>query len=292
MNTLHTFGCSITQGFALPDTVKTIVDHTGTPLTEAELSRQGYHWSDIHMLIPSQSAWPQVLADELGMACVNHARRGACFQQIARQVAQHTPSIQPEDTVIVMWTYLSRLSLQWPARTSVPFAHLPDPNFGWRTAIRGFNNLFGLSKSLNSTIDQDDEIQEYLHNYSVQQLDPKSIYNRYYNNLVLQQNTARALATTNARIIHLSVETQPVLEQLEFARNDLEHSLKHEYSAVPDPLEWYDLNIDYSSVFELLNPDIPPAENDTHPSVTHHYNFAQVIKEGYFEKARSASGRA
>ena len=33
MTTLHTFGCSITQGFALPDVVKPILDDSGKPIT-------------------------------------------------------------------------------------------------------------------------------------------------------------------------------------------------------------------------------------------------------------------
>ena len=32
MSTLHTFGCSITQGFALPDVVKPALDDKGKPL--------------------------------------------------------------------------------------------------------------------------------------------------------------------------------------------------------------------------------------------------------------------
>ena len=80
--TLHTFGCSITQGHALPDVVK-------PPLTaeeEAKLGRSS-HWSDEHILKPSKYAWPKVLGDRLGMPVENYARRGACFQQIARQCA-------------------------------------------------------------------------------------------------------------------------------------------------------------------------------------------------------------
>ena len=77
MTTLHTFGCSLTQGFALPDVVK--------PISQEELTNLGrpFHWTDVHLYEPSKYAWPQVLADQLNIPVINHARRGACFQQIA-----------------------------------------------------------------------------------------------------------------------------------------------------------------------------------------------------------------
>jgi hypothetical protein len=93
MTTLHTFGCSITQGHALPDV-------SLGPLTAAEVAALGrpQHWSDRHILAPSQHAWPQILADQLSIPVVNHARRGACFQQIARQCAVAGPVIKPDDS--------------------------------------------------------------------------------------------------------------------------------------------------------------------------------------------------
>jgi len=51
MSTLHTFGCSITQGFALPDVV-------APPLTteqQQELDRDN-HWSDEMLSTPSKHA--------------------------------------------------------------------------------------------------------------------------------------------------------------------------------------------------------------------------------------------
>ena len=137
MKTLHTFGCSITQGFALPDVVKPVCDSSGRPLSPEEISEQriDVQWEDIHLYQPSQYAWPAVLGDRLGIPVQNHARRGACFQQIARQCAVEAKNIHSDDIVIVMWTYLSRISLQWPARTSVPLANIVDPDSAWRTRI-------------------------------------------------------------------------------------------------------------------------------------------------------------
>ena len=278
--TLRTFGCSITQGFALPDVVKPVLDSQGRPMTS--LADVDVDWSDIHLYQPSEYAWPAVLARSLGLDVVNYARRGSCFQQIARQCVVNVRDIKPEDTVIVMWTYLSRLSLQWPARTAVPFCNIAHPDWGWRTVMLGFNKLFGVSKSTASSPDEDQLIQDYVEATAKNQLDPRGVYNRYYNNLVLQQTVSGLLENTGARVIHLSVETQPVLRQLEFARSDLEDSLRDPYT-IPDPETWYTLDVDYDSAYTILDPSIPPAENDMHPSETHHRNFAEVIKARYFD---------
>lgn len=282
--TLHTFGCSITQGFALPDVVNPVRDATGRALTAPEIDAQGikFDWQDIHIYKPSEFAWPQRLGDQLGVPVVNHARRGACFQQIARQCAVAAKDIGPDDVVIVMWTYLSRLSLQWPARTSVPFCNIADPNFGWQTVILGFNKFFGLERATTRDQATDEYIQNYIEDATKNTyLDPMGVYNRYYNNLVLQVMTDGFLRATGARVIHLSVETESTTAQLEGARNQLVKSLREPYN-IPDPADWFDLPIDYASSAVILDPSIPTAENDMHPSVEHHKNFAQHIQATYF----------
>ena len=80
-----------------------------------------FDWNKVHLYQPSDYAWPQVLADKLNVPVINHARRGACFQQIARQCAVAAQDIYPDDIVIVMWTYLSRLSLQWACKNFCSF---------------------------------------------------------------------------------------------------------------------------------------------------------------------------
>ena len=285
MTTLHTFGCSITQGFALPDVVKPLLDDQGVPLTPQRIIQLGIPWSDIHVYQPSRHAWPQVLANRLALPLTNHARRGACFQQIARQCAAAAGTITPQDTVIVMWTYMSRLSLQWPARTAVPFASIVDPiPYGWRTVMLGFNRLFGLEHSKTTTQATEANIQRYIeqatkHTY----LDPMGMYNQYYNNMVLQVMTDGFLRATGARVIHLSVEPEPLLTQLEAARQKLDPTLAEPY-VIPNPTDWYALAVDHDSCRVILDPDIPTAENDMHPSVLHHANFAEHIHKQYFEQ--------
>ena len=285
MTTLHTFGCSITQGFALQDVVQPITDSQGRPLTNQEILALGkaFNWEDIHLYSPSQYAWPKILADLLGVPVENSARRGACFQQIARQCAVAAPNIRPGDTVIVMWTYLSRLSLQWPSRTTVPFCNIVDTHWNWRTVILGFNKFFGLSHSATSTEDNDKRLQQYIKNSTqFTYLDPKGVYNRYYNSLVLQTMTDGFLRATGARVIHLSVEPESYTQQLEHARQELDPSLRSPY-VIPDPADWYTLDVDHDSCRVIHDPSIPPAENDMHPSALHHSNFALHIYKHYFQ---------
>ena len=286
MSKLHTFGCSITQGYALPDVINPILGSDGKPLTPEQIEQQGIQvdFNKIHVLAPSKYAWPQQLADQLGVDVINHARRGACYQQIARQCVMAVKDIQPDDVVMVMWTYMSRLSLQWPARTSVPFANQVETMWSWKSVILGMNKLMGLTPAENSTKDTDQYIQSYIkeathHTY----LNPLGVYNRYYNSMVLQQITDGFLRSTGAGVIHLSVEPESNPQQLEQARRDLAPSLQ-DHHEIPHPDEWYHIKVDHDSCRVILDPTIPPAENDMHPSVTHHRNFAEHIRKCYFKK--------
>lgn len=290
MSTLHTMGCSITQGYALPDVIKPILNAQGQPFTMAELAQleqQGtqIHWEDIHLYQASDYAWPQLLANRLGITVQNHARRGACFQQISRQCAMALPHIQPTDVVIVMWTYMCRLSLQWPSRTAVPFCNVVDPNWGWRTVLKGFNRLLGLSRAAHSTQEQDTAIQQHIqHTAELTHLTPMGQYNSYHNAMLLLCMTDGCLRSTGARVIHLSVEPESYPRQLEAVRDRLPTSMQP-HTAIPNPSEWYHVSVDHLSCKVILDPTIPPAENDMHPSVQHHANFAAAIHQQYFAKS-------
>ena len=208
------------------------------------------------------------------------------LSNIHRQSLFTSKDIKPDDIVIVMWTYLSRLSLQWPARTSVPFNNITGPASGWKSMISGFNNFFGLEPSKESDKNSDEYIQQYIEDSTkTTYLNPMGIYNRYYNNLILQKMADGFLKSTGARVIHLSVEAEPSLRQLEEARQLLDESLKEPYN-IPDPADWYDIDVDHTSCLVILDPSIPPAENDEHPSVTHHSNFAEHIYNQYFKESK------
>jgi hypothetical protein len=283
MPTIHTFGCSITQGFALPD----VIAQPLTPEQEQELDRDS-HWSDEWLDKPSAYAWPSVLGDTLGIEVVNHARRGSCFQQIARQCAVAAPHIQRDDTVIVMWTYLGRVSMQWPARTSVPLHHYIDAKKSWSTILwPGFNKFFGLSASTASARGSsivspvDDQLYTFINDSTQIAFNPLSIYDRYHNSLLLQIMTDGFLRSRASRVIHLSVETDPYIDQLERAAKDLDPSLQQPWE-IPNPKDWYTVPMDHKSCEVILDPSIPTAENDMHPSVTHHKNFANCVYKKYF----------
>jgi hypothetical protein len=284
MATLHTFGCSITQGFALPD----VIAQPLTPEQEQALDRPS-HWSDEWLDKASAYAWPSVLADLLDMNVVNHARRGSCFQQIARQCAVAQQDIQQDDTVIVMWTFLGRVSMQWPARTSVPLHHYIDAKKSLSTVLwPGFNKLFGLSassasvKGSNIVSAVDDELYKFIHDSTNTAFNPLGVYDRYHNNLLLQIMTDGFLRSRAGRVIHLSVEADPYIEQLERAAKDLDSSLQEPWE-IPNPRSWYTIPMDHTSCEVILDPSIPTAENDMHPSVTHHKNFAQHVHNQYFK---------
>lgn len=284
MSRLHTFGCSITQGHALPDIVTPVRDSQGRELEPdqvQQLMTEGtVSWEDIHQYQASRFAWPQVLADRLGFPVNNHARRGACFNQIARQVAQHGHTIEPDDVVIVMWTYMSRVSIQWPTRTAVPFCNIADSSWGFRSMVLGFNRLFGLS---NSKKDEHKDTQEWIRDTAERvHLDPRGQFDRYYRNLTLQIMTDGYLRNTGAGVIHLSVETESALDQTQRAQQELDDELGKEYTMTPDPREWYTLQVDYNCAPTILDPRIPLAPNDMHPSVEHHSEFARLIERRYF----------
>lgn len=282
MSTLHTFGCSITQGFALSDTIQPQLDSKGEPLQPHEVQHEidsgTIKWEDIHILKPSQLAWPQLLGNRLNLPVINHARRGACFQQIARQTV--TTQIEPTDVVIVMWTYLQRVSLQWPSRTAVPYCNIVDPLNGWRSVRLGINRWFGLSEGTNS--EEDREIQQHIERTAQEQITPMGQFNHMYNNMVLQSISDGYLRHTGARVIHLSVEPESAPRQLMEIRDQLPATLRAEW-CIPNPKEWYTVTVDHSVCDVILDPTIPTAPNDMHPSEQHHSNFADAVYTKYFE---------
>lgn len=84
-NRLVTFGCSLTYGHGLID----CHGKRGTPGP-----------------LPSQYAWPQILANNLGIECINCSEPGASDKQIWKTILD-TP-LYPEDLVIVHWSHLDR----------------------------------------------------------------------------------------------------------------------------------------------------------------------------------------
>lgn len=289
MQTLHTFGCSVTQGMALPDVVKHLSDQEITALGREPA------WSDAHIPTPSKYAWPNMLAALLGTTVQNHAVRGACWQQIARQCAVAASTIKPGDTVVVMWTFFSRFSIQWPSMISSPyvatvFSHSPIGATPTYQTV-SFKDSGYLHRNHNAGLDGADDpahekyksLQKWIqHASKTVYTDPKHLYDRYYNNLVLQQMTHGFLRSTGARILHLSVETESGRSQLEAARRDLEKNLQLPQH-IPHINSWYTVPVDHICCYAIWNENIPLAGDDLHPSVQHHENFAEQVYTCYFQ---------
>lgn len=79
MNRLIAFGCSFTYGEALPDNV-----------------------SLRYNIKPSQYAWPNILANKMGLECVNMGECGASNKKICHNI--HHFDFQQNDFIVIMWT--------------------------------------------------------------------------------------------------------------------------------------------------------------------------------------------
>jgi hypothetical protein len=164
----------------------------------------------------------------------------------------------------------------------VPFANIVNPDFGWQTILVGFNRLFGLSRSDNTTGEADQRIQQYIEDSTKNTyLDPMGVYDRYYTSMVLQTMCDGFLRATGARVIHLSVELDSAPKQLEIARLELDASLQAPY-VIPNPDQWYNIAVDHTSCEILHDTRYPQALGDTHPGQQHHHQFAQHLHTQYF----------
>ena len=87
MQRLITFGCSYTYGTALPDCKNWMLDK-------------------LHNLQPSNMGWASLLAQKLGLECVNESFPGASNSEIMYNVLKY--NYKKHDTVVIMWTHYAR----------------------------------------------------------------------------------------------------------------------------------------------------------------------------------------
>jgi hypothetical protein len=94
---LVAFGCSNTFGQALPD----IWDHKKNVDTfnQKTLVHNG----------PSKYAWPQILANKLGIECINNGFPGMSYKEIWYNILCTT--FYKDDIVIILWPYFERYCL-------------------------------------------------------------------------------------------------------------------------------------------------------------------------------------
>lgn len=88
MSRLIAFGCSITYGHALSDCY--------IPPYSA-----GYE--------PSKLAYPQLVADNLNLECINTSHSGSSNKDIWHKVV--TFEFQPDDVILLQWTYPDRTAI-------------------------------------------------------------------------------------------------------------------------------------------------------------------------------------
>lgn len=91
-NRLITFGCSFTYGECLPDNNTKEIPHLNN--------------------YPSIYAWPQILANKLGIECVNKGECAVSNKQIAYNILNFPFS--NNDLVIVLWTFHTRHCVIYP----------------------------------------------------------------------------------------------------------------------------------------------------------------------------------
>lgn len=94
MTRLVAFGCSNTYGEALPG---------AKPVKYWDSIENNYNSSK---LSPSEYSWPSVLAESLGMECVNKAVPGTSNKHISNLVLN--TEFKSTDVVVIAWTYFSR----------------------------------------------------------------------------------------------------------------------------------------------------------------------------------------
>ena len=177
---LITFGDSNTYGQALPDC----------------------YWDKPGLIGPSKFAWPQLLADKLGMECHNAGIPGSANKLIMHQLMSFP--LLPSDTVVVLWSFPER------------YCHLNNlvtDYKDWKT-IRHLA-IAPWVKTVSSR-------NYYKHVYK--ELDQQIMSNHYisYTNLYLEQ---QGIANYHTSVVD---STHPLIFNIDYLR------LRHEYPRALD----------------------------------------------------------
>ena len=106
MARLFAFGCSITFGEALPDTV-----------TKAGKKIDG----------PSKYAWPQLLGEKLNLSVANLGQGGASNKYICKKMLD--TNLRSDDTVVFMWSYFARTCF---FENQKDYKRIMPGNINWR----------------------------------------------------------------------------------------------------------------------------------------------------------------
>ena len=118
MSRLITFGCSNTYGEGLEDCW---INNDAGPE-------------------PSKFAWPQLLADDLNLECVNLSVPGTSNKQICNDILN--TDLESTDIVVIMWTFFSRTCFFQDEGRSKRVMVQDITNKNFRRNIHKYNNIY------------------------------------------------------------------------------------------------------------------------------------------------------
>jgi len=131
MNNLISFGDSFTRGSELSDCLDTITDcnnlsdrdleifskHNAGPFSELDF----YNKYKMINSCYSRKTWSALLAKELNLNYICHAKPGCSNETIIRKLIQYIPQITSKDVVVINWTFIDRWDFVDPNTLPIDF---------------------------------------------------------------------------------------------------------------------------------------------------------------------------
>jgi|TARA_R110000782_G_scaffold164162_1_gene256175 hypothetical protein len=155
---LVTFGCSFTQGIGLDGLDYTAHQYYYTPLE-----------SVLKIKSASKDAWPHLLADQLGLECINLGRGGNSPKYVFQMIREF--DFQKTDIVVI----------QWPQ---------PDRHVIWKDGVEGYEPLLEIASTNGYA-------EEYFKSYHTD-------FDSYYTNALLIENINAYLKDRCDQVHHVS----------------------------------------------------------------------------------------
>ena len=118
MNNLVAFGDSFIWGSELSDSLDTLFDIDNLSEHESNILKINnagpFHEPDFNHTIKtpkscySKKTWSALLAKELNLNYICHAKPGCSNETIIRKLMQYIPNITSKDVIIINWTFIDR----------------------------------------------------------------------------------------------------------------------------------------------------------------------------------------
>ena len=252
--TLHAFGCSNTQGVALPD------------MNQNDGTRYSIH------------SWPMELGKRLDMPVKNWAKGGNGIQTVARNIL--CVDFDPQDTVVILWPHLSRQNLFFKMNGYME-SYINAYDF---KKYCGGNNTNNKMKFFDSWLFQ--WRKAILNKYYEPQITML--------HCMLQQYAADYLSTKVKTAIHissdpLSVSADALLGSRRETWNNTGvlsencNKVYAEYFRQPseEKVAWFKLQLDHGP-HALFDVKLGYATDNSHPGLRAHEEFAKELQGKYF----------